>query len=59
MSAETIDHNTFNKWFLEQVELALKEADDPATVWIPHDVAKANMQRQRENLLASIKIVQK
>lgn len=43
-----------DKWFREQVELALKEADDPNTVWIPHDIAKTNMQRQRENLLARI-----
>jgi len=49
------DHNTFNKWFREQVELVLKEADDPATVWIPHDIAKTNRQRQRENLLARIR----
>lgn len=59
MSAETIDHNTFNKWFQEQVELALKEADDPATIWIPHAIVKTNMQRQRENLLSRIGIVQK
>lgn len=43
-----------DKWFREQVELALKEADAPNTVWIPHDIAKTNMQRQRENLLARI-----
>jgi hypothetical protein len=43
-----------DKWFREQVELALKEADDQNTVWIPHDIAKTNMQRQRENLLARI-----
>jgi len=43
-----------DKWFREQVELALKEANDQNTVWIPHDIAKTNMQRQRENLLARI-----
>lgn len=43
-----------DKWFREQVELAVKEADDPNTVWIPHEVVKADMQRQREALLARI-----
>jgi hypothetical protein len=48
---EAVEHD---KWFREQVALALKEADDPATIWIPHDMAKADMQRQRESLLARI-----
>lgn len=48
---EAVEHD---KWFREQVALALQEADDPATVWIPHDEAKADMQRQREGLLARI-----
>lgn len=48
---EAVEHD---KWFREQVALSLKEADDPATIWIPHDVAKADMQRQREKFLARI-----
>ena len=48
---EAVEHD---KWFSEQVALALKEADDPAAVWIPHAVAKVDMQRQRESLLARI-----
>ncbi len=48
---EAVEHD---KWFREQVELALKEADDPNTAWVPHEVAKANMQRQRESLLVRI-----
>jgi hypothetical protein len=48
---EAVEHD---KWFRQQVAQALQEADDPATVWIPHDVAKADMQRQRESLLARI-----
>jgi len=46
---EAVEHD---KWFRQQVAQALQEADDPATVWIPHDEAKADMQRQRESLLA-------
>jgi hypothetical protein len=41
----------YDNWFREQVEQALQEADDPNTVWIPHEVVKADMQRQREALL--------
>ncbi|MDD5581365.1 MAG: hypothetical protein PHY16_19115 [Methylobacter sp.] len=41
-------------WFRAQVAQALQEADDPATVWLSHDLAKADMQRQRERLLARI-----
>jgi hypothetical protein len=46
---EAVEHD---QWFREQVGKALQEADDPAAVWIPHDTAKADMQRQRERLLA-------
>ncbi len=48
---EAVEHD---KWFRAQVEQGLQEADDPTTVWIAHDEAKASMQRQREGLLARI-----
>jgi hypothetical protein len=48
---EAVAHD---KWFRAQVEQGLQEADDPATVWIAHDEAKAAMQRQREGFLARI-----
>lgn len=44
-----------DRWFREQVEIALKEADDPATEWVPHQVVKQDMARQRAELLARIK----
>ncbi len=44
-----------DKWFREQVEEALREADDPNTEWVPHDVVKQDMARQRADLLARIK----
>lgn len=44
-----------DRWFREQVEVALKEADDPATEWVPHEVVKQDMARQRAELLARIK----
>lgn len=33
-----------DRWFRQQVEAALREADDPATQWIPHDQVMANME---------------
>jgi hypothetical protein len=48
---EAVAHD---QWFRAQVEQGLQEADDPAAVWIPHDTAKADMQRQREGLLARL-----
>lgn len=44
-----------DRWFREQVEEALREADDPKTEWIPHDVIKQDVARQRAELLARIK----
>ena len=44
-----------DKWFREQVEEAIKEADDPNTEWVPHEVVKQDMARQRAELLARIK----
>lgn len=43
-----------DQWFREQVEQAVKEADEPNAVWIAHEVVKADMERQREALLARI-----
>lgn len=39
-----------DEWFLEQVRQALIEADDPLTDWVPHEIVKTDMQRQREAL---------
>lgn len=44
-----------DKWFREQVEAAVAEADDPKTEWVPHEVVKQDMARQRAELLARIK----
>ena len=44
-----------DRWFREQVEEAIKEADDPNTEWVPHEVVKQDMARQRAELLARIK----
>lgn len=46
---------THDKWFREQVEIALKEADDPNTEWVSHEMVKQDMARQRAELLVRIK----
>ena len=46
-----------DKWFREQVEIGLAEADDPNTVWVPHEVVKEDMAKQRAALKERIKEV--
>lgn len=41
------DHD---RWFREQVEIGLKEADDPATVWVGHE----EVQRERAEWRAEL-----
>ncbi|SCB59028.1 hypothetical protein GA0061105_10674 [Rhizobium aethiopicum] len=45
----------YDKWFREQVEEAIREADDPNAVWIPHDTVKEEMARERAELVARLK----
>jgi len=45
----------YDSWFIAEVEEGLREADDPDTVWIPHEEVKANMEAQRQRFLARIK----
>lgn len=44
----------YDRWFRNKVGEALKNADSPGAVWIPHSEVKADMQRQREALLKRI-----
>ncbi|MDD2705347.1 MAG: hypothetical protein PHU07_08450 [Acidocella sp.] len=39
-----------DRWFREQVEIGLKEADDPATKWIPHEEVERQFGQLREEL---------
>lgn len=43
-----------DKWFREQVEIALKEADDPKTDWVGNDDAKTEWAKKRAELAARI-----
>lgn len=49
----------YDKWFDAEIDAALKEADDPNTEWIPHEVVKEDMARQRAELLARIEAQKK
>lgn len=46
---EAVEHD---KWFREEVQAALIEADDPATQWVSHDEAKAEWAKFRAELLS-------
>ncbi len=48
------DAAAHDQWFRDQVQQALAEADDPATVWTPHDAVKDDMRRQREAIRARL-----
>ena len=43
-----------DRWFREQVEIGLKEADDPATKWIPHEEVERQFGQLREELRKQI-----
>jgi hypothetical protein len=43
-----------DKWFREQVDQAVTEADDPATQWVPHDEAAAQWEARRAKLLKRV-----
>lgn len=41
-----------DQWFREQVEQAIKEADDPDTQWVSHEEAQASWAKKRSELIA-------
>lgn len=43
-----------DKWFREQVEQGIKEADDPNTQWISHEEAQASWAKKRAELLKRV-----
>jgi hypothetical protein len=50
----THDAAEYDKWFREQVEEAIREADDPNTVWISAEDAEEQMNKLRAELLAQL-----
>lgn len=45
----------YNKWFIEQVEEGLREADDPNTIMVPHEEVKKQFAAKRRELEKRIK----
>lgn len=52
--SDTKEAVAHDKWFREQVQEALLEADKPDAVWIPHEEVVKDMHRQREAIKARI-----
>ena len=48
-----------DKWFTAEVERGIKEADDPATVWVSQQDAKASWASRRAELLKRTKRVKR
>ena len=50
--SKTMDQQAaaYDQWFREQVEIALKEADDPNTVWVSNDDVKKKWAKTRAQL---------
>jgi hypothetical protein len=46
---------SYDKWFQNQVEIGLIEADNPNTVWVPHKIVKKDIAKQSASLQARIK----
>lgn len=51
---ETFGAAEHDKWFREQVEEAMAQADRPDAVWIQHEEVVSDMQRQRAAIKAEI-----
>jgi hypothetical protein len=43
-----------DKWFRQQVELGLRDADDPDTAWVGNDDAQSEWAKKRANLAARL-----
>jgi len=52
--AEQEREETYDEWFLRQVDKGLTEADSPDAVWIPHEEVMRDWEEQRKELLAMI-----
>ena len=50
----TFDAAEHDKWFREQVEEGIRQANDPNTVWVSQEEVVKDMHRQREAIKARI-----
>ena len=46
---------THDKWFRDQVALAVKEADDPQTEWVSNEDATKSWEKKRAKLAKAVK----
>ena len=46
---------SYDEWFLRQVDEGLAEADSPDAVWIPHEEILQDVARRREEFLKQLK----
>jgi hypothetical protein len=44
-----------DRWFREEVDLSIAEADLPDAVWISHEEASASWARKREEFLKRVR----
>jgi broad specificity phosphatase PhoE len=45
---------TYDEWFIRQVKQALVEADDPNTVWVPHEEVMRDVEARRQEFLTRL-----
>jgi hypothetical protein len=45
------DAAAYDKWFSAEIDEAIKEADDPATIWVSNEDAKAVWAKRRAELV--------
>ncbi|WP_157657146.1 hypothetical protein [Burkholderia ubonensis] len=48
-------NDDYDTWFRQQVEAAIREANDPRADWVPHAQVKADMAAQRDALQRRIR----
>ena len=53
--AKPVHEESYDEWFIRQVEEALVKADDPNTVWVSHEEVERRWIIRRQEILDSIK----
>lgn len=49
------DAAAYDKWFSAEIDEAIKEADDPATIWVSNEMVKAESAKRRAAWLKQAK----
>jgi len=48
------DAETYDEWFTRQVEIGLREADDPNTVWYSQEEVFSSLEKRRNEWRARV-----